>query len=300
MENTFLNKKLIIHADDFGITKGVTDNICSTFDNGFLNSVSIIPNGRAFIYAINKYKNRKTLNLSIHINLVEGEPILSPKEVSLIVSNNGMFNKSFFGIWLKYILSGIKQKELLKIQVKNEIRAQINKVLENCGSDYKVKIDSHQHYHMIPFIFKILCELNEEFEFSYIRIPSEKLFIVNKKYWINYLNINLIKNILLKLLSFNKRDILRKKGIFTNDHFLGILFSGKMSKSNVLSGLKNLKREKIVEILFHPGGAKESEKISWKDQPDLESFYYSKWRIKERELLLNKDFHKKINALGFI
>ena len=64
---------------------------------------------------------------------------------------------------------------------------------------------------MVPFIFKILCELNDEFQFKYIRLPKEKLFFVKDKFIRNYFGLNIIKNILLKLLSANKKNILEKK-----------------------------------------------------------------------------------------
>jgi len=81
----------IIHADDYGLTKGITDHILSTFDHGILNSTSIIANGLAFDYAIEEIKKRPELRLSIHLNLVEGSPILPLEEVSMLVDKQGDF-----------------------------------------------------------------------------------------------------------------------------------------------------------------------------------------------------------------
>ena len=33
------------HADDFGYTKGITNHITETINNGLISSVSIMPNG---------------------------------------------------------------------------------------------------------------------------------------------------------------------------------------------------------------------------------------------------------------
>ena len=92
------------HASGY-VSKSVTDNICSTFDNGILTSTSIIPNGHAFKYAMKEYNFRSKLNLSIHINLVEGKPLSPSEEVSQIIGPNGEFNQSFHGLWLKYFFS---------------------------------------------------------------------------------------------------------------------------------------------------------------------------------------------------
>tara|TARA_Y100001958_G_C21184899_1_gene514144 strand:- start:288 stop:1208 length:921 start_codon:yes stop_codon:yes gene_type:complete len=290
---------LKIHADDFGVSKGVTDNICSTFDDGILTSTSIIPNGSAFEYAINKYKDRKKLNLSIHINLVEGKPLTNPAELHFIVSKKGEFNKSFASLWLMYLLASPQKKGQIRQQVKKEIKAQINKVVSNCDNNFRISIDSHLHLHMVPFIFKILCELNDEFQFKYIRLPKEKLFFVKDKFIRNYFGLNIIKNILLKLLSANKKKILEKKGINSNDFFLGVLFTGRMSSTNVFLGLNKInkyKNAKLVEILFHPGGANNDESDIWNNQIELKSFYLSNWRKKERDLLKNEDFINQINS----
>ena len=57
--------KLIIHADDFGASKGVTDKILDCFDNGILSSTRILPNGHAFDYAITEYSKRSKMRLGI-------------------------------------------------------------------------------------------------------------------------------------------------------------------------------------------------------------------------------------------
>ena len=49
---------------------------------------------------------------------------------------------------------------MLIIDQVKEITAQIKRVISNINNDYKINLDSHLHFHMIPFIFKILCELN--------------------------------------------------------------------------------------------------------------------------------------------
>ena len=46
--------QIIAHADDFGVSKGVTDNI---IDEGVVRSISVIVNGAAFDYALAEYRN---------------------------------------------------------------------------------------------------------------------------------------------------------------------------------------------------------------------------------------------------
>ena len=45
-------KRLVVTADDFGLSKGVTDGILEAHRNGIVTRTSIIAAGRAFDYAV--------------------------------------------------------------------------------------------------------------------------------------------------------------------------------------------------------------------------------------------------------
>ena len=70
--------KVILHADDFGLTKHSSDNILECFKYS-LSRTSIMPNGQAFDYAIDKFKSIKNKELGIHLNVIEGKPVSEPK-----------------------------------------------------------------------------------------------------------------------------------------------------------------------------------------------------------------------------
>jgi len=151
--------KIIINADDYGLSRSITDNILDSFDNGILNSVSIIVNGHAFDHAISEYKKRSGIRLSIHLNFVEGKPISSPENVHLLVNKEGFFCHSFVSLWLIYIFSLKRTKKLLRSQLQVESTAQIRAVKNKFGDDFELNIDSHQHLHMLPFVFDVLVIL---------------------------------------------------------------------------------------------------------------------------------------------
>ena len=77
-----------------------------------------------------------------------------------------------------YFLSSFyKPNEKLKKAVYNELKSQIQKVL-NDG----IKIshfDSHEHIHHSPWIFKIITELGKEFKINKIRLVNEKIIFHN-------------------------------------------------------------------------------------------------------------------------
>ena len=110
--------ELIVHADDFGFSKGISDNILECVRNGSIVSSSVVPNGRAFDYAMQHFKRMKEMRLGIHLNLVEGKPLLPKSRVSLLVDGKGFFRHSFRSLWFSYLFASRENKELLKKQVR--------------------------------------------------------------------------------------------------------------------------------------------------------------------------------------
>ena len=283
--------KVLVHADDFGNSESITDDILECFrESPSLSGTSIIPNGAAFDYAISQFNRlHKDRRLSVHINLLEGVPCLPPDEVPLLVDKDGYFCHSFLSLMSAYYLSRKKRSKIAG-QVKAELAAQIGRVRKNV-SEGGMHIDSHQHFHMIPFVFKLIVELRQQFRIEYIRVPREPIvFYMSKNSILNYLGLNMIKHILLNCLSGKCAGYLEGTGIRHPDYFLGVLFTGNMTMPYVRRALSVLARKKnfrdlTVEMLFHPGGAAASEAAQWGKYPGLKSYYLSANRSAEKMIL---------------
>jgi chitin disaccharide deacetylase len=292
---------IVINADDYGLSLGVTDNILDAYDNGVLSNTSIIPNTNVFDYAINQYKIRKNLGLSIHLNLVEGKPLMPSKNMSLLVNKDGEYYHSFVSLWTRYLISNRSERLMLRSQVKQELRAQIKKVVDCFDDNFEIKIDSHLHFHLVPFVFNELLELKREFNIQYIRLPSERFFSYGGNGQVHlYFSSNIIKYWLLKYLSTLYRPMLSAMGIRTCDHFIGVLFTGQMTEGAVRCALMRInshyRRNHLVEILFHPGGAKAGEENLWSKRDDLKRYYYSDWRSRELDTIKCLSFKDLIKS----
>ena len=282
--------RIIFHADDFGLSRGITDNILHCIDKGVLSSVSIIANGYAFDYAIDEYKKRYNLRLACHLNFFEGIPVHPADQVNLLVDNKGYFCHSFVSLWKKYLLGNKEERTLLIHQVQLEMSAQIEKVQNAIGAKAAVNIDSHLHFHTIPFVLESLLELNGKYNFSYIRIPEEPFFFYCEEAGSiqNYLGPNIIKHLLLNSLSKKHKKILSQAGIDYCDYFVGVLYTGNMSGGVVKSALSSIpasKKKSTVEVLFHPGGAYNGEEGLWENNEVLSKYYFSPLRRFESEEL---------------
>lgn len=94
------NKKLIINADDFGLTPGVTQGIIEAHNNGIVTSTTALTVSDYFLDAMKAAKTQApTLGIGIHLTLTlnNHRPILPREVVPSLVDDQGHFwNQNIF------------------------------------------------------------------------------------------------------------------------------------------------------------------------------------------------------------
>ncbi len=87
--------RLIVNADDFGLTSGVNRAIAELHEAGVLTSASLMARGGAADEAIAMARATPTLGVGCHVLLVDGEPVLPPDRVPTLVDRKtGRFHQS--------------------------------------------------------------------------------------------------------------------------------------------------------------------------------------------------------------
>ena len=276
-------------ADDYGISAKGDERIENCIKNGVLNKISVLPNGDAGDFK--KKTDIKGATLSLHINLVEGYPLADKKDIDLLLAEDGSFKYSFMGLLKKSLSPGRKKFEN---QLYNEIRCQLRFWKEKMG-DGAFFIDSHQHTHMIPVIFKTLIKVikDEGINAEYIRIPSEPLlpYILTPFLYFSYKPVGIIKQWVLKACYlFNKRELEKSK--IKSAYFMGVMFSGKMEEKTVRKLLPRYmalagKKGKDIELGFHPGYIDDEKDLILGNRAGFKNFYLSPYRKKEHDALIN-------------
>lgn len=301
-----MNKlNIIIHADDFGICKDVTNDIYDSIKNGCISRTSVICNTKDIEHAASIFEESITdFELSLHLNLVEGRPISELKDASILVNEIGEFKFSFLTLWISYILSSRNRRDLMKNQIKLEIENQILTYNKYFNKDSRgIHIDGHTHVHMIPFVLDIILELRQNYNIHSMRIPNERFYfsLSNLKH---YLSSNLVKYCVLKILSKLQMNKIRATGIKCNDYFIGILASGMMNCSSLkaaLSALKKVKKKEIlVELLFHPGGVRDKQIIDWTTNFDFIYYYSDLKRKREKNVVCSSAIQEIIKPYNLI
>jgi predicted glycoside hydrolase/deacetylase ChbG (UPF0249 family) len=115
--------RILVSADDFGLSEGITANILDAVDHGVVSSVSTIANGTGFEHAISEYRKRTGLYLTVHLNLMEGRPLCPVDQLPDLVDEQGYFRHSFQSLYLLYLRADNARRAKLCGQVRAEFRA---------------------------------------------------------------------------------------------------------------------------------------------------------------------------------
>ncbi len=139
-------KKIIVNADDFGLTKEISDVIINIFLLGNISSTSLMVNTPGTNHAIELAKKYPKLGVGLHFNLTEGKALSG---VSSITNLEGAFYDKFSLNFAVYSNKVNFHHILLELNKQYEY-------LYNAGLSVS-HIDSHQHIHMNPKIFKLVA-----------------------------------------------------------------------------------------------------------------------------------------------
>lgn len=273
-----MGSRLIVNADDYGYTSGVSAGIRESHLFGIVTSTSVMMNTKSVSAdLVQAQKECPNLGLGVHLVLTDGIPLLPPTQVKSLIGDHGFFpTKSQF-------ISRLSQLKLA--EVKAEWSAQIEKFIEITGAKPD-HLDSHHHVsYFSSNLFQIMLELAQKHECS-IRLPS------------GLAAIDVIADLPYE---FAKDNLMNKYYLVNNarirypTYFMQPWFSNRKITSCGLVHLFQTLPEGVSELVCHPGYA----------DPDLLKISdYAKQR--EAELITLTDFEiwkfvkeRKIEMINF-
>ncbi|MDA2932761.1 ChbG/HpnK family deacetylase [Acidobacteria bacterium AH-259-D05] len=228
-----------MNADDFGLHPAINRGVCQAHLEGILTSASIMACGRAYEEAINCLSSCRRLGIGVHLTLVEERPVSPPEKVESLLQGDGRMPKSYTEFIQGWVKGRVSEKH-----VRRELEAQIRTVLDS--GIRLTHLDSHQHLHIIPGVWKITLELARKYQIPYVRLPSFDSVGVNaRSRWESVLRLA------VNAAATGRRWFPPKRVRFA-DQVKGLSFSGRMTKarlSTILSGIN----VPLTEIMVHPG-----------------------------------------------
>jgi hopanoid biosynthesis associated protein HpnK len=239
-------RRLIVNADDFGLTAGVNRGIVEAHTGGIVTSTTLMANSAAFEDAVQLASSNPELSVGCHLVLVDGAPLLGPDKVSSLMDSRepGRFRKDISGFAVR-ALSG----RLDANQIEAEATAQIRK-LQSAGIQVS-HIDTHKHTHMFPQVLRPLLRAAQACGVRAIRNPFGRvvfsLVARHPSLWKRYSQVSLLNAWQGKF-----RQAVAAAGMTTTDGSLGVVSTGVLDDRLIHFILETLP-EGTWEFVTHPG-----------------------------------------------
>jgi predicted glycoside hydrolase/deacetylase ChbG (UPF0249 family) len=156
---------LIVNADDYGLTEGISRGILHAHREGIVTSTSAIALGPAYPKVASWLADEDELGVGVHLAAVgEDPPLLSAREIPSLVGKRGHLCESYSAFIGRAALGRINPEEL-----RLEFTAQLE-----CVQELGVRIthlDAHQHLQLWPSVCSVVIELAREFAIPAVRVP---------------------------------------------------------------------------------------------------------------------------------
>lgn len=273
-------KKLIINADDFGISEGISKGIVDAANFGTVLSTSLMSNMPYAEKAIAMAEDYPQLGIGIHLNITCGSPLSEKEKVKTLLDHAGKFKS--LGKFLRDYVMGL----ISWLEVKREYSLQIKKMID--FGMQPTHLDSHHHIHFFPGINRIVCELASEHNIPWIRGSLSGV----QSCFSPHLGFHLSSFLKLSMLNhFDKKNREHTpQQCHKVDKLSGLLASKKGKFFEYFdNSLKRINGE-IIEFVSHPG---------YVDQAVFNQDPWTEMREEELKVLTSKQVTETAKKYGF-
>jgi len=238
-------RRLIVNADDFGLTAGVNRAIVEANRLGVLTSATMMANARAFDEAAALARSQPGLKMGCHVVLIDGDPVSA--NLPTLTNGLGRFRTS-----LKEFALAAVRRQISADEIQQETEAQIRKI-QSRGITL-THVDSHKHTHMFPHILRPVLRAAKACGIKAVRNPFEPFrawphgaVLAAPGLWLRSAGVTAFQ-----MFAAEFRRALKEEGMRSTDGTVGIAATGKLDRKMLLRILKALP-EGIWELVSHPG-----------------------------------------------
>ena len=240
-------RRLIVNADDFGLTSGVNRGIIEAHTHGIVTSSTLMACGAKFEEAVDMASRAPRLSVGCHVLLVDASPVLDVQQVSSLAFVNSRRNSrspKFRDSLVSFACLAVARR-LDEDEIEAEVTAQIRK-LQAAGIQVS-HLDSHKHTHTFPVVFRPMLRAAKKCGIRAVRNPFEPLFFAGTRNWKRRIQLGMLR-------SFQEsfREALGGAGMLTPNGCVGILATGGLTLQTVRQLIENLP-EGTWEFVTHPG-----------------------------------------------
>lgn len=263
--------RLIVNADDFGISHSANRAIIKAHQEGILTTTSLMVNGNAASDAVRKAYENPDLGVGLHITLVKGRSTLKPSEIIGVVNQRFEFEENPFRAGVRYFFA-----RSLKPYLRQEVNAQFAEFrITKLPLDH---VNGHLHFHLHPTIFSILKRDYRDWNIRAMRLTRDPLLTNLRLSFGNYFY-KFSHALFFNRLCASAGPALKRRGIKHTDQVFGLLEDGRITEDYLLKVIDNLFPGDF-EIYAHPDEDQHAHELAALCSPKV------KQRIQERGIEL--------------
>jgi chitin disaccharide deacetylase len=238
-------RRLIVNADDFGLTAGVNRAIVTGHRSGLITSATVMANARAFAEAAELAKAAPGLKTGCHVVLIDGAPIA--ENLPTLTNGTPRFRSS-----LKQFAVAAVRGQIAAEEIQREAEAQIRRI--QAAGLTLTHVDSHKHTHMFPHVLRPVMRAARACGIRAIRNPFEPLrswprgmVLGTPALWLRSAGV-----MTFQMFASEFRRALKEEDMVSCDGTVGIAATGKLDQKMLLRILQALP-EGTWELVCHPG-----------------------------------------------
>lgn len=243
-------RRLIINADDFGLTAGVNRAIVEAHARGVVTSATLMANAAAYDDAVAQAKATPALAVGCHVVLVDGAPLSPPERLPTLLDPRARaprFGASLFDFALRALRGRIAAGE-----IEAEAVAQLRKL--QASGLRPTHFDTHKHVHMFPAVLRPLLRAAKTCGVPAVRNPFAPVkplafahLLRRPKLWTRYSEVKVLRRY-----ADDFRRAVDDAGLLTTDGTFGIVVAGALDE-RLFEAIVGCVPEGCWEFVCHPG-----------------------------------------------
>jgi hopanoid biosynthesis associated protein HpnK len=238
-------KRLIVNADDLGLTAGVDRGILEAYESGIVTSATLMAGGATFHEAVRLAAQVPQLGIGCHIDLVQLAPALPAQDIKSLC--DGERFRHGVGPLAARSLSG----RISPDEVTREAAAQIRK-LQAAGVRVS-HVDTHKHAHIFPAVLKGVLRAAAGCGVRAIRNPFEPHAMVRFGDALSEGQFSRWAAVrMLSAFAPHFRREVQKAGMATTDGTIGIALTGHLGERTLYDLVRRVPPG-TWELVTHPG-----------------------------------------------
>jgi len=234
--------RLIVTADDFGLSAAVHEAVQRAHRDGVLTAASLMVAAPAAADAVRRARAMPSLAVGLHVVVIEGPAVLPRAAIPDLVDAEGQFPSDQFRLGLRYFaLPRVRRQLAAEIRAQFAAFAATGLTLDHANA--------HKHMHLHPTVGRLVVEAGRAHGLRAIRVPAEPPLPASGP----------LERALLAWTRLLRRQA-RRAGLAVNDHCFGLRWTGAMTAERLL-GLIDALPDGVSEIYLHPA-ARRDERLA--------------------------------------